>query len=100
MLVPTSNTCPSCKTPGMSAFYEAKNVPINSCLMFSTQQEAVRFPRGNVVLGFCKNCGFITNMAFDPSKIDYATLAPEEQGFSATFNKYAQATSEPSNRDI
>jgi SAM-dependent methyltransferase len=29
-------------------------------------------------------------MAFDPLKIDYTTLAPEEQGYSATFNKYAQ----------
>jgi SAM-dependent methyltransferase len=86
----TSITCPSCKTPGMSAFYTAKNVPINSCLMFSSQQEAINFPRGNVVLGFCKNCGFISNIAFEPSKVDYATLAPEEQGFSATFNKYAQ----------
>ena len=86
----TSITCPSCKTAGMSAFYTTKSVPINSCLMFSTQQEAVNFPRGDVILGFCKNCGFISNMAFNPSKIDYATLAPEEQGFSATFNKYAQ----------
>ncbi len=85
----TSITCPSCKTQGMSAFYAAKSVPINSCLMFSTQNEAVNFPRGNVTLGFCKNCGFISNIAFEPSKIDYATLAPEEQGFSATFNTYA-----------
>ena len=86
----TPLTCPSCKTPGMSAFYTAKGVPINSCLMFSTQQEAVNFPRGNVILGFCKKCGFISNVAFDPTKIDYATLTPEEQGFSTTFNKYAQ----------
>jgi SAM-dependent methyltransferase len=86
----TQNSCPSCKTSGMTTFYTAKTVPINSCLMFSTQQEAVNFPRGDVILGFCKNCGFISNMAFDPLKIDYTTLAPEEQGYSATFNKYAQ----------
>lgn len=84
------NVCPSCNTPGMEPFYDAKNVPINSCLMFSSQQEAVAFPRGDVVLGFCKSCGFISNLAFDPKKVDYATLAPEEQGFSATFNTYAQ----------
>ena len=74
----------------MSIFYEAKSVPINSCLMFSTQAEATSFPRGDVVLGFCGSCGFISNVAFDPSKIDYASLAPEEQGFSATFNAFAQ----------
>jgi len=73
----------------MSIFYEAKNVPINSCLMFDNQKEAINFPRGDVVLGFCGSCGFISNVAFDPLKVDYATLAPEEQGFSKTFITYA-----------
>ena len=74
----------------MSTFYEAKNVPINSCMMFSNHQEAINFPRGDVVLGFCRTCGFISNMVFDPLKLDYSSLAPEEQGFSATFNAFAQ----------
>jgi len=86
----TKNICPSCNTSDMSVFYEARNVPINSCLMFPTQEQAVAFPRGDVILGFCKACGFISNLAFDSSKVDYASLAPEEQGFSATFNAYAQ----------
>jgi SAM-dependent methyltransferase len=58
--------------------------------MFSNQEEAVNFPRGDVVLGFCSSCGFISNVAFEQSKVDYAALAPEEQGFSGTFNAYAQ----------
>jgi len=85
-----SSICPSCNAPGMSVFYEAKNVPVNSCLMFSNREEAVNFPRGDVQLGFCKACGFISNLAFDPLKLDYSSLAPEEQGFSATFNEYAR----------
>ncbi len=90
MTLTAKNICPNCNTSGLSIFYEAKNVPINSCLMFSTREEAIKFPRGDVILGFCKVCGFISNTAFDPSKVDYASLAPEEQGFSNTFNTYAQ----------
>jgi SAM-dependent methyltransferase len=90
MLTSKNHVCPSCNTPKMSVFYNAKNVPINSCLMFSNREEAVNFPRGDVVLGFCSSCGFISNVAFEPSKVDYASLAPEEQGFSGTFNAYAQ----------
>jgi len=90
MSLSVEKKCPSCNTLGMRVFYEAKSVPINSCLMFNNQQEAVAFPRGDVVLGFCKSCGFISNLAFDSKKVDYASLAPEEQGFSATFNSYAQ----------
>jgi len=90
MLKKSNNPCPSCNTSEMSVFYEAKNVPTNSCLMFSTEAEATSYPRGDVVLAFCNNCGFISNIAFNPSKIDYRALAPEEQGFSGTFNAYVQ----------
>jgi SAM-dependent methyltransferase len=81
--------CPSCKSIGLSVFYKARNVPVNSCMMFSSQSEAINFPVGDVLLGFCKSCGFISNVAFDPSKLDYSSLAPEEQGFSSTFKDYA-----------
>lgn len=86
----TSKNCPNCGANAMSKFYEAKSVPINSCLMMSTQPQALQFPRGDVELGFCSNCGFISNLAFDSSKMDYSTMCPEEQGFSATFNAYAR----------
>jgi SAM-dependent methyltransferase len=90
--VPTAKDqlCPSCNNLGMEIFYEVKNVPINSCALSSDYNEAISFPLGDVVLGFCKTCGFISNIAFDPCKVDYSSLAPEEQGFSATFNAFAQ----------
>jgi SAM-dependent methyltransferase len=88
--ITTKQVCPSCNTPGMSVFYEVKDVPVNSCALSSDYNEAISFPLGDVVLGFCKTCGFISNIAFDPCKLDYSSLAPEEQGFSATFNAFAQ----------
>jgi SAM-dependent methyltransferase len=59
-------------------------------MLCSNHQEAVDFPRGEIVLGFCTKCGLISNVAFDRSKLDYSSLAPEEQGFSTTFNVFAQ----------
>jgi hypothetical protein len=85
-----SHTCPSCRNEGMTIFYKANNVPTISCLLFSNQEEAASIPKDDVVLGFCEKCGFISNVVFDPSKLDYSSLAPEEQGFSGTFNAYAQ----------
>ena len=81
--------CPNCTSPKMSIFYEVKNVPINSCIMFSNHEDAISFPKGDVLLGFCSKCGFISNVAFDPKKIDYSSLAPEEQSSSSTFNSFA-----------
>jgi SAM-dependent methyltransferase len=56
--------------------------------MFSNHTDAINYPRGDVILGFCNNCGLIYNVAFNSIKLDYSSLAPEEQGSSATFNAF------------
>jgi len=85
-----NDVCPSCNSYGLRVFYEVRNIPVNSCIMFSNSSEAIGFPRGDVILGFCENCGFISNLSFDPLRLDYASLVPEEQGFSATFKAFTQ----------
>ena len=82
--------CPNCGNKGISIFYEVKNIPLNSCLLLSTQYQALTFPRGDVTLGFCETCGFISNIAFDPSKVDYSPVYEDQQCFSSKFNTFAQ----------
>jgi SAM-dependent methyltransferase len=81
--------CPNCGHKGLSLFYEVRNVPVHSCLMLSSQQEALDFPCGDVVLGFCDRCGFITNTEFDAKWSAYAPNYEDQQSFSPTFNKFA-----------
>ncbi|MFA5364259.1 MAG: class I SAM-dependent methyltransferase, partial [Candidatus Bathyarchaeia archaeon] len=82
--------CQSCGSQAISLFYEADNIPVHTCIMLSTPQEALRFPRGKLVLGFCNTCGFISNVAFDPSVRDYSSTYEDQQCFSSTFNVFAQ----------
>ncbi|MEJ2720619.1 MAG: class I SAM-dependent methyltransferase [bacterium] len=87
----TPNTkCPSCGAAGMRSFYKVENVPVHSCLMFSTEREAREFPRGDIDLGFCASCGFISNMVFDPGVQDYSALYEDQQCYSPTFNAFAE----------
>lgn len=86
----TGHVCPSCGTQGMSIFYEVRRVPVNSCLLMSTQQEALKFPRGDIILGFCEKCGFISNVAFNPLSVNYSSVYEDQQCFSSTFNAFAQ----------
>ncbi|MFZ1027057.1 MAG: class I SAM-dependent methyltransferase [Limnoraphis robusta] len=81
--------CPNCGHQGLSIFYEVKNVPVHSCLMLSSEEEALDFPCGDVVLGFCEHCGFITNVQFDSKWSAYAPNYEDQQSFSPTFNKFA-----------
>ena len=83
------HVCPNCGHQGLSLFYEVKNVPVHSCLMIPTQQEALDFPCSDIVLGFCEHCGFITNVAFDPKWSAYAPNYEDQQSFSPTFNQFA-----------
>ena len=82
--------CHNCGGQTISVFYEARDVPVHSCLMMPTQQQALNFPRGDIVLGFCEECGFIFNVAFDPSEVDYSSIYEDQQCFSPTFNAFAQ----------
>jgi SAM-dependent methyltransferase len=84
-----NQVCPSCCTPNMLKFYEVRSVPVNSCLLLSTRKQALNFPRGDIVLGFCEKCGFISNMAFKPSKVNYSSVYEDQQCFSATFDAFA-----------
>jgi SAM-dependent methyltransferase len=84
-----AHACPSCGHSELAVFYEVRNVPVHSCLMMPTQPEALNFPCGDVVLGVCQQCGFITNVAFDAGHSDYSPIYEDQQSFSPTFNAFA-----------
>jgi SAM-dependent methyltransferase len=83
----TADLCPSCNTP-MQEFYRIPNVPTNSCILMDTAEEARKYPRGDIVLGFCPQCGFICNLAFSPDLTKYSSRYEETQAYSGTFNRY------------
>ena len=81
--------CPNCGHQELSIFYEVRDVPVHSCLMMPNKEKAVNFPCGDVVLGFCDRCGFITNTKFDPKWSAYAPNYEDQQSYSPTFNKFS-----------
>lgn len=82
------HNCPNCDAQGMSVFYEVDQVPVHSVLLMETPEQAVHFRRGDIRLGVCKTCGFVSNIAFDPTVHDYALGYEATQSFSPTFNAF------------
>lgn len=80
--------CASCGATGMGVFYEIESLPVHSVLLFPTREEALNYPKGNIALGLCSTCGFISNVAFDPDLHEYSSRYEETQGFSPTFNAF------------
>ncbi len=80
--------CPNCGLGEMRIFHEASNVPGNSCILLGTPDEAKAYPRGDIALGYCDACGFVSNTAFDGRLTEYSGRYEETQGFSSTFNAF------------
>ena len=82
--------CPCCDAIGERSFYGVSGIPVTSNLLAATRDEAVQFARGNLRLAPCLACGFISNTAFDPERQAHTAKYEATQGFSATFNAFAE----------
>jgi SAM-dependent methyltransferase len=89
-----SETCPSCGHAGMVPFYEQEDVPSHSVLLLPTREEAAAYPRGTIRLAYCPACGFIANVAVDPSLRRYSGECEETQSFSPRFRAFADGLAE------
>lgn len=83
--------CPSCHAPGLETVYEVEGIPVHSCILVPSREEALRFPTGDLALGWCRDCGFATNQLFDIGMNDYNPEYEEVQTFSPTFNDFSSS---------
>jgi SAM-dependent methyltransferase len=83
--------CPCCGAGVTRQVYEALSIPVHSCILLSSRDEARSFTRRNLRLAHCEACGFIFNFSFDESVMRYSTDFEESQHFSGTFNSFAKA---------
>jgi hypothetical protein len=81
-------TCPCCGGRRVDTFYEVNDVPVNSVLQLPTREEALSFPTGDIALGFCNDCAFVYNTAFEASRLEYSDRYDPTQAFSPTFNQW------------
>lgn len=66
-------------------------VPVLCNLLLPTAEAAREAPTGRIVLGFCRSCGLIYNVAFDPGAIVYDQAYENSLHFSPRFHEWAQA---------
>lgn len=82
-------SCPACGHPGLESFHQQHGVPVHSTVVMNSRDEALRYPTGDMELGWCRSCGFISNMRFDDQLLNYAGRHEESQGFSPRFQTFA-----------
>ena len=80
--------CPNCGQADMSIFYEVFAVPVHSVLLMESRDEALTYPKGDIRMGFCDHCGFVSNVAFQAELHEYSQKYESTQAYSPTFNKF------------
>lgn len=85
-----SKPCPSCGGQHLSEIYRLDAIPVQSCILLESPEEARDFPRAPLRLMFCDDCGFVFNAEFNLALVDYASTTEESQHFSGTFNRFAR----------
>jgi hypothetical protein len=67
------------------ALLQLENLPVYQNKMFDTAAAARACPRGEVLLAQDAVTGLVSNIAFDPGKLDYDQSYQNEQGHSQAF---------------
>jgi len=86
--------CPACDRGSTEVFYERDGVPVHSCLLVDDVATAREFPRGDLRIARCTDCGFIFNQAFDPGNSSYSPDYEETQAYSPHFQSFLSALAE------
>ena len=83
-----ADQCRSCGAPEPRPFYASSGLPVQSCVLLPTREEALSYPVGDLELVFCASCGFISNRLFDPLRQGTLDAYESSQAFSPRFNTY------------
>ncbi len=87
-------SCPGCYAKKVAIFYDVRDIPVHSVLLLNTREQALNYPKGNIALGFCWSCGFVSNYAFNASMHEYSEKYESSQSFSPTFNSFSNRLAE------
>ncbi|MDB5327123.1 MAG: C-methyltransferase [Phycisphaerales bacterium] len=78
------HACPACGAPTLRTFYAVRGVPVRSNVLIDHVADSEAFPTGDVVLAQCDTCAFITNTAFDESRLMISQAREASQSCSLT----------------
>ena len=78
--------CAACEATEVSVFYRMGNAPVHSVLLMRSREKALTYPTAEIALGFCRSCGFVSNVAFEPGRHEYAGECEATQAFSPTWS--------------
>lgn len=92
-------TCIACGSEDTEPVLDLPDIPVLCNLLANTREEAIRAPRGDLCLSFCRSCGHLFNRRFDPARLVYSEGYETSLHFSDRFRTYVEELAERLVRD-
>jgi len=84
----THNVCPVCENNCATEFLRRNSVPVHQNLIMNSFDSAINITKGDLVLRYCRDCGFVFNGDFDENKLCYGAEYDNSQTHSPCFASY------------
>jgi len=84
--------CSLCGNAGTIIFFRMNSIPCSCNTLWSNKEEAINCPKGDILLGFCPSCTFISNYALEADKNRYEDSYDNSLLYSPLFQHYAEST--------
>jgi len=92
--VKACDSCPICGEAPLKPLISIPDVPALCNRLCASEIEAADFPRGDISLAYCTECGHVINAAFDQARVNYDERFENTLTFSPQFRRYAEATAD------
>lgn len=86
--------CRACDRSRLVDLLRLPEVPTNSCILIGDRTSARHYPRGDIDLALCLDCGLVFNRSFLPELTRYSGEYEETQSFSPAFRRFHQGLAE------
>ena len=83
--------CPVCSGEKCETFFALQDQPVLIGALWPDAESARSCRKGDIELAFCPNCGFVWNVLFDPTRLDYDQQYDNSLHFSEVFQSYTAA---------
>jgi len=87
----SEESCPVCNSKNLQVFFEMLDVPVHCNVLWPSRDAAQNCPKGDIKLAFCPVCSFITNLTFEPNRVEYTQTYQNPLHFSPRFQHYARS---------
>jgi len=81
-------SCAACGAAGAGPIYALRDIPVQSCVLLETREEALAYPTAHLELWLCRYCGFLWNPLFDEAAQGELDAYEASQAHSGRFMEF------------